>query len=263
MSLSPDGQRAVVARTVDENVDLWLLDLRRSGAMTRVTFDRANDGSPLWSRDGLHLTFTSNRNGGADLYQRALGANNDEPLLVSPGPQVPVEWAPDGRVLLYLAADLKTHLDIWAMPVGGEKPFPVVRSPYEDLNAQFSPDGKWIAYQSNESSRYEVYLRPFGDSGALVPVSTNGATQPRWRRDGKELFYLGLDRRLMAVPVAVSSDGRSVEVGTPATLFQTKIGGPGIAQRQYEVASDGQRFLIDVAIEDIPAPIILIQNWRP
>lgn len=149
------------------------------------------------------------------------------------------------------------------MPVGGEKPFPVVRSPYEDLNPQFSPDGKWIAYQSNESSRHEVYLRPFGDSGALVPVSTNGATQPRWRRDGKELFYLGLDRRLMAVPVAFSSDGHSVDGGTPAALFQTKIGGPGLSQRQYEVSSDGQRFLIDVRMEDAPAPIILIQHWKP
>ncbi len=178
VSLSPDGQRAVVARRIDETSDLWLLDLRRNGAMTRLTFDPANDGSPLWSRDGLHLTFTSNRSGDADLYQRALGANNDEPLLVSPGLEVPVEWAPDGSVLLYLVADLSTHLDVWALPVGGGKPFPVVRSPYEDLNPQFSPDGKWIAYQSNESSRYEVYLRPFGDSGALVPVSTNGATQP-------------------------------------------------------------------------------------
>ena len=263
MSLSPDGQRAVVARTVDENVDLWLLDLRRKGAMTRLTLDPARDQSPLWSRDGLHLTFTSNRSGTLDLYQRALGANNDEPLLDTPHFKVPVDWSPNGRVLLYLHADLETHLDIWAMPVGGEKPFPVVRSPYEDLNPQFSPDGKWIAYQSNESSRYEVYLRPFGDSGALVPVSTNGATQPRWRRDGKELFYLGLDRRLMAVPIAFSSNGRSVDVGTPAPLFQTKIGGPGISQREYEVSSDGQRFLIDVAIEDAPAPIILIQNWRP
>jgi len=263
LSLSPDGHRAVVGRRVDKNGDLWLRDLRRNGAMTRLTFDPASDDGPLWSRDGLHLTFSSNRNGSLDIYQRALGANSDEPLLVSPGNQVPVDWSPDGRVLLYLDADARTHLDIWAMPVGGEKPFPVVRSPYEDLNPQFSPDGKWIAYQSNESSRYEVYLRPFGDSGALLPVSTNGATQPRWRRDGKELFYLGLDRRLMAVPIAFSSNGRSVDVGTPAPLFQTKIGGPGISQREYEVSSDGQRILIDVPIEDIPAPIILIQNWRP
>ena len=131
MSLSPDGQRAVVGRRVDKNGDLWLLDLRRNGAMTRLTFDPANDDGPLWSRDGLHLTFSSNRNGSLDLYQRALGANNDVPLLVSPGPKRPVEWAPDGSVLLYLHADANTHLDIWAMPVGGEKPFPVVRSPYE------------------------------------------------------------------------------------------------------------------------------------
>jgi serine/threonine protein kinase len=265
LSLSPDGQRVVVARTVDRNQDLWLLDLRRGGAMTRLTLDPASDGSPLWSRDGLRLTFASTRNGTLNLYQRALGANGDEPLLVTVTPhlKVPVDWSPNGRFLLYLDADPDTHLDIWAMPVGGEKPFPVVRSPYEDLNPQFSPDGKWIAYQSSESSRDEVYLRPFAEPGAPVPVSTKGATQPRWRRDGKELFYLGLDRRLMAVPVAFSSNGRSVDVGIPAALFQTKVGGPGISQRQYEVSSDGQRFLIDVPMEDVPAPIIVIQHWRP
>ena len=264
MSVSPDDRRVSLARTVDGNLDLWLLDLERSGAMSRFTFDRASDGFPLWSRDGLRLAFGSTRRGELDLFQRLVGGNSDEPLLVTSHNKVPVDWSPDGRVLLYLDADPKTHLDIWALPIGREeKPFPVVQSDYEDLNPQFSPDGTWIAYQSNESNRYEVYVRRFRGAGTSVPISTDGGTQPRWRRDGKELFYLGLDQRLTAVPIAFSSDGRSVKVGTQSPLFQTRIGGPGISQREYEVSRDGQRFLMDAPVDEPLAPIVLIQNWKP
>ena len=192
-----------------------------------------------------------------------MDSGRDEPLVITPQFKVPADWSPDGHVLLYLNADPKTHLDIWALPIGREeKPFPVVQSPYQDLNPQFSPDGTWIAYQSDESNRHEIYVRPFRGPGAPVPISTGGGTPPRWRRDGKELFYLGLDRRLMAVPIAWPSNGRSVEAASPARLFQTKIGGPGISQREYEVSPDGQRFLIDTPVEEVLAPMILIQNWR-
>jgi hypothetical protein len=157
-----------------------------------------------------------------------------------------------------------THLDILALRVGSdEKPFPVVRSPLEDLNPQFAPDGRWIAYESSESGQREVYVRPFRDPGAPMPISIGGGTQPRWRRDGKELFYLGLDRWMMAVPIAWGSDGRSVEAGEPLRLFETKIGNGLVDQRQYEVAPDGQRFLIDVPLDEVLSPLILIQNWRP
>ena len=264
LSLSPDGHRVALARTVDGNLDLWLLNLERSGVMSRLTFDPANEGWVLWSRDNLHFAFASNRNGPLHIFQKSIDGRTDEPLLVTPQNTVPADWSPDGQVLLYLTADPKTHLDIWALPIGGDKkPSPVIQSPVEDLNPQFSPDGAWIAYQSDESNRHEVYLRPFHRSGAPVPISTDGGTQPRWRRDGKELFYLGLDRRLMAVPIAFSSNGRSVEAGIPMRLFQTKIGGPGISQREYEVSPDGQRFLMDAPVEEVLSPLILIQNWRP
>jgi dipeptidyl aminopeptidase/acylaminoacyl peptidase len=186
----------------------------------------------------------------------------DEPLLVTSQNTVPADLSPDGHVLLYLAADPKTHLDIWALPIGREESFPLIQSPSEDLNPQFSPDGRWIAYQSDESARHEVYVRPFRRPGPPVPISTDGGTQPRWRRDGRELFYLGLDRRLMAVPMAVSSNDRPIDVGVPTPLFQTRIDGTGISQREYEVSSDGQRFLIDNPVEEELAPIIVIQNWR-
>jgi Tol biopolymer transport system component len=249
---------------VDGNTDLWLLDLERHGVMNRLTFDAGTDGWALISRDGLALTFASTRNGRLDIFREAVGGGTAEPLLVTTQNKVPADWSPDGQILLYVTADPKTHLDISALPMGREaKPFPVVQSPYEDLNPQFSPDGQWIAYQSNESNRHEVYLRPFRGAGIPVPISISGGTQPRWRRDGKELFYLGLDQQLMVVPIAFSTNGRSVEAGTPAPLFQTRIGGPGISQREYEVSPDGQRFLIDAPIEETLAPLILIQNWRP
>ncbi len=121
-------------------------------------------------------------------------AVTSDTLLLSPQHKSPAGWSPDGRVLLYVTADPDTNLDIWALPIGsGEKPFPVVRSPYEDINPQFGPDGTWIVYQSSVSNRYEVYIRPFPGPGAPVLISTDGATQPRLRRDGKELFYVALD----------------------------------------------------------------------
>ena len=261
ISLSPEGRRVAVARVTDGKTDLWLVDLERTGTMSRFTFSGDNSLG-LWSRDGLRLTFGSTRNGRLDLYQRAIGGDRDEPLLVTPQHKAPVDWSPDGGVLLYLNAEPATHLDVWALPAG-EKPFPLIRSPYEDLNPQFSPDGAWVAYQSDVSTRHEVYVRPFRGTGEAVLISTAGGTQPRWRRDGRELFYLGLDRRLMAVPIVLSSSGRPVEAGIPVPLFQTRIGGPGLAQREYEVSPDGQRFLLDAPVEEASAPIVLIQNWRP
>ena len=178
--------------------------------------------------------------------------------------KAPVDWSPDGRFLAYLDADPNTHLDIWVFPIDHqEKPFPVVRSPNEDVAPQFSPDGKWLAYQSDESSRHQVYIRPFRGSGAPLLISTAGGVQPRWRRDGAELFYVGLDRRLMSVKVAFSSDGQSIQAGIPTPLFQTRIASPDMSQREYEVSPDGQRFLMDVAVDEPPAPIIVVQHRKP
>jgi serine/threonine protein kinase/Tol biopolymer transport system component len=266
VSLSPDGHRVAVPRALGgDKSDVWLLDLERGGVMSRLTLG-GKEVLPLWSRDGQRVAYASTRNGAIDLYEKSVDAGHEDALLVSAQKKVPAEWSPDGRVLLYVNADVDTHLDIWALPIDPkEKPFPVVQSPFEDLNPQFGPDGLWLVYQSNVSNRYEVYVRPFQGPGAPLLVSTDGGTQPRLRRDGKELFYLGLDRWMMAVPLASSSDGRSVKAGAPVKLFQTKIGGPesGYSQRQYEVTNDGQRFLFDLSVEQSLAPIVVIQNWRP
>lgn len=145
----------------------------------------------------------------------------------------------------------------------GSTPFPVVQTVFEERDGQFSPDGKWIAYQSNESGRFDVYVQPFPGPGGKLPVSTNGGAQVRWRRDGKELFYIALDGRLMAVPIERTSNGQSLEPGTPVPLFATRVGGArNFGRQQYVVSADG-RFLMITVTEEAPAPITLILNWKP
>ena len=204
--------------------------------------------TPRWFPDGNRIAFGSSRHGAVYLYQRsATGSGTEELLVASSQTKTVMDFAPDGRLLLYRSADPKSGFDIWALPLNGDaKPFPVIRTEFEERDAQFSPNGKWIAYQSNESGRYEIYLQPFPGQ-AKWPVSINGGGQPRWRHDGKELFYVALDGRLMATPIDLSPDGKAVKIGTSLPLFTTRIG-PAVQpldSQQYTVSSDGQRFLMN------------------
>ena len=150
---------------------------------------------------------------------------------------------------------------------GDKKPFPFLKTPFAERYGQFSPDGKWIAYQSNESGQVEIYVQPFPGPGGKFQISTNGGAQPRWNKNGKEIFYVSLDSRMMAAPVKVSPDGQALETGTPAALFPVRIaGGPlqGTNLQQYAVSSDGQRFLVNLAADEgTTSPITVILNWRP
>ena len=149
------------------------------------------------------------------------------------------------------------------MPINPKgEALPVVQSPREDVNGQLDPSGQWLSYQSNASGRYEVSIRPFPGPGAPVQASIEGGTQPRWRRDGRELFYLDLQRRLTAVPVTFGADG-TLDVGSPQLLFQTRIGGSNFLQKEYLVAPDGQRFLLDTPVGDASPPLAVILNWQP
>ena len=262
-ALSPDGRQMAVSRETDGNRDIWLIDLAR-GVSSRFTFDPATDGSPLWSPDGARVFFSSPRGAVLSLYQK-LVSGGDEQLLLNVGKNInTADVSPDGRVLLYSLANPTTLRDLWAVPLGpGEKPFPIVQTPNQDLNGQFAPNGAWLAYQSNESGRYEVSLRPFRETGHVVQVSASGGTQPRWRGDGRELFYLDLNRRLIATPVSFSKDLQTVTVGMPSPLFATQIGGANTVQGEYLVSPDGQRFLVDAPTHVTPVPITVIMNWRP
>jgi Tol biopolymer transport system component len=296
--LSPDGQRVAVQRAVEGNVDLWMIEVGR-GVPSRFTFDASAEGDPVWSPDGRRVGFRSSRNAFMDLFEKlASGAADEQPLLETAEPKAPVAWSPDGSLLLYATQDPKTGTDLWALPVPGvrpstnapqqargalseskaagraepaeeRKPFPVVQTPFDEAAGQFSPDGQWVAYESNESGPREVYVQPFPGPGRKWQVSMAGGNQPRWRPDGKELFYVAPDGRLMAVPVAVGADTQTLEAGAPMPLFATRLAsGSGISgvvissKPQYAVARDG-RFLMNVAVEGATAPpITVVLNWQ-
>jgi hypothetical protein len=174
------------------------------------------------------------------------------------------DWSPDGRFILFSTNAPQTSFDLWVLPTEGDrKPQLFVNTSFEERQGQFSPDGRWVAYQSNESGRFEIYVRPFPKSDGQWQISAGGGVSPRWRRDGKELFYIAPDGRLMAAPVAIGRD--SFEPGTPVALFPTRIVGGGVSlfAAQYDVAPDG-RFLINVSQEEaVTSPITLLLNWPP
>ena len=264
--LSPDGRRVAVQRTVQGNTDIWLRDLLRGG-MTRLTFDAALDVVPVWSPDGMRIAFTSNRTGVYNLYLKASnGSGTEQQILDSPITKAPQDWSMDGRWLTYYEQGAATGRDLWALEMTGPDPTPrvVANTPAEETLAQFSPDGRWMAYQTNESGRFEVVVQAFPEAGGKWQVSTAGGAAPRWRADGKELYFLAPDATMMAV--SVTAAGVSFGTSTPVALFPTRAvdGGTATVDRpQYAVARDG-RFLINQPVADATAaPITLILNWNP
>ena len=268
VELSPDGNRVAVNRTVNGTFDVWLIDVAR-GIPRRFTLDATPDLRPVWSPDGNHIVFQSPRKGVVNLYWKlSSGAGSDELLLESDQAKNANDWSSDGRFLLFRSVDPRTGDDLWVLPFfGDKKQFPFLKTPFEERNGQFSPDGKWIAYQSNESGRFEIYIQPFPGPGGKFQISTDGGAQPRWNKNGKEIFYVSLDSKMMVAPVKLSQDGQSLETSAPVTLFPVRIAEgtlPGVARQQYAVSSDGQRFLVNLAADEGAAsPITLIYNWKP
>jgi serine/threonine protein kinase/Tol biopolymer transport system component len=265
-SISPDERHVAVYRTVGGNTDIWLLDTAR-GVLSRFTFDAANDVNAIWSPDGGRMVFQSNRKGVSDLYQKALaGGGKEEPLLASSQDKAPMDWSSDGRFLLFRNTDPNMGYDLWALPFGGERtPFPVVQTNFEERDGQFAPDGRWVAYQSNESGRVEVYVQPFPHQGGKWQISSAGGAQVRWRRDGKELFYIALDGRLMAVSTRTAAHSETFDAGAPVPLFRTRLGGAvqAINRQQYIVSADGQRFLMNTLTEESgTSPLMVVLNWN-
>jgi len=220
----------------------------------------------VWSPDDRLIAFTSNRRGPREwgLYKKsATEIADDEQLVVGGTTLSPTDWSRDG-IILYAFSFNDGPRDIGAVPLHGDrKPFLVVTTPFHETSAQFSPDGRWIAYQSNESGSVEIYVQPF-PSGRKVPISGAGGVQVRWRRDGRELFYLAPDNQLMAVSIRLDADTPSVEVGKPEPLFTTHLAGTpqNDSGRHYMVSPDGQRFLMDTLTE-VSLPMTVILNWKP
>lgn len=251
--LSPDNRTLAVSRRTGGNQDVWLVDLMR-GAFRRLTFDAVRDTGPVWSPDGTRIVFGSERSGVYDLFEGAVdGTGAEQPVLSSLQPKLASDWSLDGRFLAYDLQGAGVERDVWAMPLEGDrKPFAVAQTQSEERGARFSPDTRWVAYQSNETGRSEVYVQPFPGPGGKVQVSTDGGSLPYFRRDGRELFFIGPSNRVMAVPITLG-DARAT-IGTPASLFISP--GSGI----FDPASDGERFLVDALVEE-SAPITILLNW--
>jgi Tol biopolymer transport system component len=236
----------------------------KRGVTSRFTYDPANDGVSIWSPQGDRIVFNSVREGSRNLYWKSTGGGEEELLLKSRESKVPMDWSPDGRFILFnQGSEQQNTWDLWVLPLSGDrKPFPFVQGPFNEGHGQFSPDGRWIVYSSEESGIREIYARPFPAKAGTrekVQVTSGGGTQPRWRMDGRELFYLSQDSRLMAVPV---KPGTEFETGRSRPLFQVR----GTRDfndvfYEYDVTPDGQRFLFNLSREGTVSPITVVVNW--
>lgn len=262
--LSPDGRRAGLGRRDPLGSDIWVLEFG-SERMTRFTFNPQMDSCPVWSPDGRQIAFSSDRTGSRQIYRKdAGGAGEEERLTDGPGLKCVMDWSRDGRHLLY--SELGRSFDLWLLPLDGGAPVPVLRTPFDEFDGQFSPDGQWIAYTSNESGRNEVYVTAFAGTDAAFrgrwPVSNQGGRAPRWRADGKELFYLAAGSRAV-VAVEVRASGDRIETGTPRELFDASIPAEaGDWLYPYDVAADGERFLIQEPADARSSPLTVVLNWQ-
>ena len=268
-ALSHDGRYVAIFRFLNGNMDLWSYDRKRE-LWDRLTFDPGDDIYPLWSPDDRSIIYAGVRNAGKlGLYRRHLSEppDSERPLLKEPGNDNAMDWSPDGKYVLFSRGTSKGDFDIWALSLidSAAEPFKLIATDANESLPQFSPDGKWIAYQSDKLGREEIYVRPFPGPGTDVRVSSEGGIQPRWNPKDDELFYLGGDDRMMAVPVRMGT-GTTIDAGKAEALFPTTIGSTVRLRyrQQYVVAPDGKSFgLNSVVDEPKPSPIVVITNWKP
>jgi Tol biopolymer transport system component len=262
--LSPDGTRVAVHRAHPQtrNFDIWIFDLTRESPL-RLTTDADVDLHPVWSPDGRQVLFYSFIGGNVGVHRKAASGTGEQELLLK-GFFSPVNWSADGRFVFCTSSSVKTRQDIWVLPLFGERqPWPLLNSEFAETQPQLSPDMHWLVYASDESGSYEIYVQPFTADGKLgsdkVRISTSGGKHPRFRRDGKELFYVATDGHMMAV--ALHASETKFEFEPPKALFKTRMLSTltqfGIG---YDVTSDGQRFLIGTQVGE-PSPVSVILNW--
>jgi Tol biopolymer transport system component len=253
-----------LSRATTGNPSIWQVETA-TGRDSVLTSDTSQVS--LFSPDGSEIVFSKAGPNSVALFKKPVNGGNEteKPLLVLPEGLVATDWSHDH--LLFRSNNDKTGFDIQALPMRGNEPagphFPVVQTEYSERDAQFSPDGKWIAYESDSSGISEIYLHPFPGPGRAQQVSKGGGVQARWNPRGKELFYISLDGRLMAVAIRFAPDG-SIEASDPVVLFRTRMGTVffGVHTQQYLVSDDGQRFLISTIADNAVSPINLILNWR-
>ena len=228
--------------------------------MTRLTFEPGTDYRPVWSPDGSAIVYS----GEEGIFRKASsGAGQPERLMQGRG--IVNDLSRDGRLLLFERSGRNTGMDVSVLPLEGDrKPEPFLESRFVEMASRFSPDGRWVAYASDESGKREVYVQGFTRgkpaSGVRWQISSGGALHPAWRGDGKELFYLTLEGKLMAVTVAAA--GTAFRYGTPVALFDTRIASPN-SRWEYDVTADGQRFLlVEPARQTESRPLTMVINWQ-
>ena len=240
--------------------DLWVMDVAR-GVTSRVTATPGDERDPVWSPDGRSLAFIARRDGAADLRRKGLRASEPETVLTdSPDEDIPESWSRDGQTLLFVRRTAEDVKSVWALPLKGEgKPEPVLGEGFRVDESHLSPDGRWLAYVSHESGQNEVYVEPFRREGDRVRVSVEGGGQPKWRADGKELFFTAANSRLQAVEVRAAGD--RLEVSLPLSLFEIRgLQGPDFDD--YAPSADGQRFLVKLRVEQDRKPQLhVVTNW--
>ena len=259
--LSPDGRRVAFVAVENSNTDIWVYDIAR-GVRTRLSVDPAVEYRPLWSPSGEEVAFASPRSGvWAGFVRRADGSGEAKALPATPLREWVSDWSRDGKYLLYGLIDPENGGDVWYLERKQDRSWethPFLQTPFRAATPKLSPDGRFVAYSSNESGQFEVYVRPFPEGGGRSTVSSDGGQQPRWSDDGKELFYVEGDT-LVAVSVTTSPE---FSVGPATRLFEH----PSLTRSfypQYDVSADGQRFVLaaPVEVEGAEPSIRVVQNW--
>jgi Tol biopolymer transport system component len=263
--LSHDEKRVAVDLSDMQTAsgDIWMFDLVH-GVSTRLTYDPANESAPQWSPDDRRIIFFSEKRGHLDLYDRPSSGTGAEELLLADGTaKIPLDVSPDGQLLAYMVIDpAKKNADVWLMQLASRKTTPLLTTPFNEGGLQFSPDGKWIVYSSDESGRNENYVQQFPDSTGKWIVSRGGGTMPAWSADGRQIYYISPERKMMSVPVSL---GTSFDSGMPVALFDAHvrhIPAIPISFRQYTVTRDGSKFLLNRVVgEEGTRPMTLVQSW--
>ncbi|HXI02063.1 MAG TPA: hypothetical protein VNI57_02695, partial [Candidatus Saccharimonadales bacterium] len=262
-ALSTDGKRLAVtiaSSQIGGKTDIWLLDLDR-GAWSRFTFESAANAVPLWSPDDRRIVFTSIRQQSFTLQVKpSSGVGTAEEIATSDLPMGAVSWSPDGQWLLVQKLTREESWNIMLVRMPGpdaDKMTPFVATKNDEREPHFSPDGRWVLYESSESGRMEIYVRPFEGPRGKWQVSADGGEEPWWSPDGKEIFYVSPDSHLMAVPV---STGSGFSAGIPRQLFEARLWVTGFTRNRWVPAPDGKRFLL-IEPGDATQPMTLVQNW--
>lgn len=264
LQLSPDGRTVLFRRTLGGNTDVWSIEASRN-VLRRLTLDPARDVEPVWSPDGDRFVFNSDRRGVLDLYETSLSGGSASAatlLLETSEHKTTLDWSADGRFILYTVQSPTTGGDIWVLPLFGDRrPRPLAHTAAVEGWGRFSPDGRWVAYESTESGRSEIYVQSFPDPARKRQISTAGGTAPVWRGDGRELYFRSPEDQLMSARIA--SSGTQIDTDTPSVLFALPAGPRGgTSSTWYAASRDGQRFLVNTFVEGA-SPITILLNWKP